>query len=157
MLNDPASKIVLMSIPFQKFRAGAVGINLTQANRVFLMEPSFNPALEAQAIGRIHRLGQKRPVEIVRMVVKNSLEERMVNFLEKKYGKSPGKKAEAVSGNDEKNNESDKKSVDGEDSKNYCNTIAGNLNTDKVQLVTDEFDTLFGVMDRLQREDKKIS
>jgi SNF2 family DNA or RNA helicase len=48
------------------------------------MEPSFNPALEAQAIGRIHRLGQKRPVEIVRLVVKNSVEERMVGNILKR-------------------------------------------------------------------------
>ena len=70
------------------YRAGAVGINLTQANHVFLMEPSFNPALEAQAIGRVHRLGQKRPVEIVRFIVNDSIESRMVSFLEKKYGKN---------------------------------------------------------------------
>lgn len=43
--NDPPTTVFLLSM-----RAGAVGINLTQANRVFLMEPSFNPALEAQAI-----------------------------------------------------------------------------------------------------------
>ena len=46
--NDPPTTVFLLSM-----RAGAVGINLTQANRVFLMEPSFNPALEAQAIGRV--------------------------------------------------------------------------------------------------------
>jgi hypothetical protein len=55
-------------------RAGAVGINLTQANRIVLMEPSFNPALEAQAIGRCHRLGQKRPVETIRLIAKGSFE-----------------------------------------------------------------------------------
>ena len=59
------------------------------------MEPSFNPALEAQAIGRIHRLGQERPVEIVRLLVQNSYEDRMMNFLKKKYGKS----CNAIAGN----------------------------------------------------------
>lgn len=43
--NDPPTTVFLLSM-----RSGAVGINLTQANRIFLMEPSFNPALEAQAI-----------------------------------------------------------------------------------------------------------
>jgi len=133
--NDPPTTIFLLSM-----RAGAVGINLTQANRVFLMEPSFNPALEAQAIGRIHRLGQKRPVEIVRLVVKNSVEERMVDFLEQKYGKYSEKSSEVVS----KNDASDKKIIAADDSKNYAR-IAGNLKSDKAQLVTAEFDTLFGV------------
>jgi SWI/SNF-related matrix-associated actin-dependent regulator of chromatin subfamily A3 len=45
--SDPPTTIFLLSM-----RAGAVGINLTQANRMFLMEPCFNPALERQAIGR---------------------------------------------------------------------------------------------------------
>lgn len=45
--SDPPTTIFLLSM-----RAGAVGINLTQANRVFLMEPCYNPALERQAIGR---------------------------------------------------------------------------------------------------------
>lgn len=127
---------------FKISRSGAVGINLTQANRVFLMEPSFNPALEAQAIGRVHRLGQKRPVEIVKLIVKDSFEERMMKFLKKKYGSNSVKKPEEVSENEEKTNSNEKK----------LNSQAGNLKADKVQLVTEEFDTLFGVEDRV-RED----
>lgn len=49
--KDPPTTIFLLSM-----RAGAVGINLTQANRVFLLEPCFNPALEKQSIGRVYRL-----------------------------------------------------------------------------------------------------
>jgi superfamily II DNA or RNA helicase len=67
-------------------RAGAVGINLTQANGVFLKEPCDNPALEGQAIGRVHRLGQKRSVEIIRLLMKDSIDSRMVEMLEKKHG-----------------------------------------------------------------------
>ena len=48
--------------PRLSIRAGACGINLTQANQVFLLEPCLNPALEAQAIGRVHRMGQTRKV-----------------------------------------------------------------------------------------------
>jgi len=70
--TDPETTIFLLSM-----KAGAVGINLTQANRVFLVEPALNPALEAQAIGRVHRLGQKHEVEIVRLTVENSIETRI--------------------------------------------------------------------------------
>jgi len=108
------------------------------------MEPSFNPALEAQAIGRIHRLGQKRPVEIVRLVMKNSLEERMADFLEQKYGKYSEKRPKVVSENDS----SDQKIIAVDNSK-HSNGIAGNLKIDRAQLVTAEFDLLFGVKDRL--------
>jgi superfamily II DNA or RNA helicase len=88
--NDPPTTIFLLSM-----RAGAVGINLTQANRIFLMEPCFNPALEAQAIGRVHRLGQKRSVEIIRLLMKDSVDSRIVEMLEKKHGKMDGSEANA--------------------------------------------------------------
>jgi len=71
--KDPPTTVFLLST-----RAGAVGINLTQANHVFLMEPSFNEALEKQAIGRVYRMGQKRKVSIVRYVIENSIEENML-------------------------------------------------------------------------------
>ncbi len=103
------------------------------------MEPSFNPALEAQAIGRIHRLGQKRPVVIVRLIMKDSFEERMSNFLIQKYG---SKKSEGSS-EDDKEDSSDKK----------VSAQAGNLISDRVKLVTEEFDILFGVKDRLAADD----
>ncbi len=51
-------------------RAGAVGINLTAANHVFLLEPCMNPATEHQAIGRAWRMGQSRPVTVKRLFVK---------------------------------------------------------------------------------------
>jgi SNF2 family DNA or RNA helicase len=62
----------------QPVPARVLGINLTQANRVFLIEPALNAALEAQAIGRVHRLGQKRQVEIIRLIVKDSIETRIL-------------------------------------------------------------------------------
>ena len=52
------------------------------------MEPCLNPALELQAIGRVHRLGQKRKVEIVRIVMTNTIETRLMKVLKQKYGKS---------------------------------------------------------------------
>ena len=61
-------------------RAGAVGINLTQANHVFLMDPCWNPALEQQAVGRSWRMGQKRQVHVHRFVMKSSADSRLVDF-----------------------------------------------------------------------------
>ena len=65
--NDPPTTVFLLSV-----RAGACGINLTQANHVFLMEPLLNDALELQAVGRVHRMGQTREVCVcVYMLVDN--------------------------------------------------------------------------------------
>mmetsp|Transcript_22612 Transcript_22612/g.39703 ORF Transcript_22612/g.39703 Transcript_22612/m.39703 type:complete len:194 (-) Transcript_22612:193-774(-) len=150
-------------------RSGNCGINLTQANKVFLMEPSFNPALEAQAIGRVHRLGQKRDVEIIRLVISDSFESRMVGFLEKKYGLNFGKVAsQAKVANSTSANETEKDSSDEATDKNkksvkvvddVCkaagNAIAGNLTADKAQLMTEEFDELFGVQDRVASDNNE--
>jgi SNF2 family DNA or RNA helicase len=95
-------------------RAGAVGINLTQANRVFLMEPCFNPALERQAIGRVHRLGQKRNVEITRFIMDNSVESRIVEMLKIKYGNGEAKKGEG-NGEGSKDEEEDDDDYDDHD------------------------------------------
>ena len=63
---------------------GGVGINLVAANNVFLYERPFNPAKEAQAVDRCHRIGQKRPVMVHRLVTKGSFEEEIDNILERK-------------------------------------------------------------------------
>mmetsp|Transcript_26940 Transcript_26940/g.77684 ORF Transcript_26940/g.77684 Transcript_26940/m.77684 type:complete len:504 (+) Transcript_26940:154-1665(+) len=55
-------------------RAGNVGITLTAASRVYLMEPCLDPAVEVQAAGRIHRLGQTKPVHVIRYAFKDSPE-----------------------------------------------------------------------------------
>jgi len=59
-------------------------LNLTAASRVYMMEPQWNPAAEAQAIDRIHRLGQKKPVVCVRYIMSNSFEEKILEIQEKK-------------------------------------------------------------------------
>eukprot|EP01083_Nonionella_stella_P032902 90084_1 len=56
-------------------RTGAVGLTLTAANHVFMMEPTFNPALHRQAINRVYRLGQKKKVFIHTLIMKDSIEE----------------------------------------------------------------------------------
>jgi superfamily II DNA or RNA helicase len=128
---------------------------LTQANRVFLMEPGFNPALEAQAIGRVHRLGQKRNVEICRLVIKDSFESRMVEFLKKKYkltfddDSSDGNEREESESDD--NEEENDLEMDKEKEKKKKDILevaqvpVGNLLTERAQIVTEEFDELFGV------------
>ncbi|PNY24169.1 DNA repair protein RAD5 [Tolypocladium capitatum] len=65
-------------------RAGGVGLNLTSAGRVFMMDPWWSFAVEAQAIDRVHRLGQEEEVQVKRFIVKESVEERMLRIQERK-------------------------------------------------------------------------
>ncbi|WEW57280.1 DEAD-like helicase superfamily protein [Emydomyces testavorans] len=64
--------------------AGGVGLNLTSASRVYVMEPQYNPAAVAQAIDRVHRLGQTREVTTVQFIMKDSIEEKIAELAKKK-------------------------------------------------------------------------
>ena len=100
------------------------------------MEPCFNPALESQAIGRVHRLGQTREVQITRFIVEDSIESRLVTFLERKYGprnRDHAKKEGAKASEKETANDKSK------------TAIVGNVAFDKAELMMDDFDLLFGV------------
>ncbi|KAK5628369.1 hypothetical protein RRF57_004084 [Xylaria bambusicola] len=77
--EDDSVHVILVSIS-----AGGLGLNLVTGNTVYMMEPQYNPAAEAQAIDRVHRLGQKRPVRTVRYIMRNSIEEKMLALQEKK-------------------------------------------------------------------------
>ncbi|SCZ99378.1 BZ3500_MvSof-1268-A1-R1_Chr7-2g09506 [Microbotryum saponariae] len=77
--TDPACEVLLVSL-----RAGGVGLNLTAGRRVYLMEPFWNPAVENQAVDRIHRLGQTMPVQTVRFVIKTTIEENMRKIQKRK-------------------------------------------------------------------------
>lgn len=77
--EDPSVRVMLVSIG-----AGGLGLNLTTANKVFMMEPQFNPAAEAQAVDRVHRLGQDREVVIKRFIMDKSFEEKMLELQKKK-------------------------------------------------------------------------
>ena len=59
-------------------KAGGTGLNLTEADYCFLLDPWWNPATEAQAIDRIHRIGQTRHVMVYRMIAKDTIEEKVV-------------------------------------------------------------------------------
>ncbi|RHN75397.1 putative DNA helicase chromatin remodeling SNF2 family [Medicago truncatula] len=70
--EDSDIQVLLMSL-----KAGGVGINLTAASNAFVMDPWWNPAVEEQAVMRIHRIGQTKKVAIKRFIVKGSVEQRM--------------------------------------------------------------------------------
>ncbi len=65
-------------------KAGGTGLNLTKASYVFIMDPWWNPVVEQQAIDRTHRIGQLNPVTIYRPIIKNSVEERVLELQKSK-------------------------------------------------------------------------
>jgi superfamily II DNA or RNA helicase len=77
--TDPDCKLFLISL-----KAGGVGLNLTAAEYVFLLDPWWNPAVEAQAIDRAHRIGQARHVFAYRLIAKDTVEERVLELQQHK-------------------------------------------------------------------------
>ncbi len=77
--DDPGKKIFLISL-----KAGGVGLNLTAADYVFILDPWWNPASEMQAMNRAHRIGQTKSVFVYRYITSNSIEEKIVRLQEKK-------------------------------------------------------------------------
>ncbi|KAF7191764.1 DNA repair protein RAD16, partial [Pseudocercospora fuligena] len=78
-MNTPDCEIFLVSL-----KAGGVALNLTEASRVFIVDPWWNPAAEWQSADRCHRIGQRRPCAITRLVIEDSVESRIVMLQEKK-------------------------------------------------------------------------
>lgn len=76
---DPRCEVLLVSL-----RAGGVGLNLTAGRRVYLMEPFWNPAVENQAVDRIYRLGQTKPVQTIRFVMQKTIEDNMLKIQQRK-------------------------------------------------------------------------
>jgi superfamily II DNA or RNA helicase len=77
--TDPACDVMLVSL-----KAGGVGLNLTAAEYVFLLDPWWNPAAEAQAIDRAHRIGQDKAVFAYRLIAKDTVEERIAELQQMK-------------------------------------------------------------------------
>jgi SNF2 family DNA or RNA helicase len=77
--KDPGNKIFLISL-----KAGGVGLNLTAADYVFILDPWWNPASEMQALNRAHRIGQDKSVFVYRYITSNSIEEKITRLQEKK-------------------------------------------------------------------------
>jgi len=63
---------------FISLKAGGLGLNLTEANYAFLLDPWWNPAVENQAIDRCYRIGQENPVTVYRFITKDSIEEKVM-------------------------------------------------------------------------------
>lgn len=77
--NDPKCTILLCSL-----KCGALGLNLTCASQVVLIDPWWNPMISEQAIDRVHRLGQTRDVDVYELIVMQSVEERIMLLQDKK-------------------------------------------------------------------------
>ncbi|MBC7661810.1 MAG: DEAD/DEAH box helicase, partial [Chitinophagaceae bacterium] len=77
--NNPEIKVFLISL-----KAGGVGLNLTAARYTFIMDPWWNPAIEEQAMARAHRIGQTQQVIVYKMVVKDSIEEKILELQSQK-------------------------------------------------------------------------
>lgn len=95
------------TILLASLKASGAGINLTAASRVYLLEPWWNPAVEEQAMDRVHRIGQKEDVTITRLIARNSIEERILGLQDQKkmvareaFGKKAGKEQSEIGLND---------------------------------------------------------
>jgi superfamily II DNA or RNA helicase len=77
--KDGEDPVFLISL-----KAGGFGLNLTEADYCFLLDPWWNPATEAQAIDRTHRIGQTRPVMVYRMIARGTIEEKVVALARRK-------------------------------------------------------------------------
>ena len=82
-------RVMLISL-----KAGGVGLNLTSADYVYLVDPWWNPATEQQAIDRTHRIGQTQKVFAYKMICKDSIEEKILHLQDKKKSLS----ADIISG-----------------------------------------------------------
>lgn len=65
-------------------KAGGVGLNLTEADYVFILDPWWNPAVESQAMDRTHRIGQKNKVFVYKTIIENTIEEKILKLQESK-------------------------------------------------------------------------
>jgi SNF2 family DNA or RNA helicase len=88
--TDPACPLFLISL-----KAGGLGLNLTAAEYVFLLDPWWNPAVERQAIDRTHRIGQENRVFAYRLIARGTVEEKVLELQ-----KSKRELAESIIGED---------------------------------------------------------
>ena len=77
--NEDEHTVLLCSL-----KAASLGLNLTRASQVFLLDPWWNGSVEDQAIDRVYRLGQTRPVSVVRLVMEGTIEERVMKIQDEK-------------------------------------------------------------------------
>jgi non-specific serine/threonine protein kinase len=77
--NDDVKRVFLISL-----KAGGVGLNLTAADYVYIVDPWWNPAVEQQAIDRTHRIGQTKNIMAYRMICKDTIEDKIMQLQERK-------------------------------------------------------------------------
>ena len=77
--DDDSCSVFLISL-----KAGGVGLNLTAADYVYIVDPWWNPAVEQQAIDRTHRIGQTKNIFAYRMICKDTIEDKILQLQEKK-------------------------------------------------------------------------
>ncbi|KAG0351332.1 hypothetical protein BG005_009212 [Podila minutissima] len=85
MNEDPRYCVMLISL-----KCGSLGLNMTVANHVVMMDPWWNPAIENQAIDRVHRIGQKREVFVHRLCIPDTVEDRILGLQQKKQALADG-------------------------------------------------------------------
>ena len=81
---DPSRPAAVVQGLLISIRAGGLGLNLSVASHVFLMEPSWNPAREDQAVDRAHRLGKLGATTVTRFILKDTVEQRVLDLQNKK-------------------------------------------------------------------------
>ncbi len=77
--EDESCRLFLVSL-----KAGGQGLNLTAADYIYILDPWWNPAVEAQAVDRAHRIGQTRPVFAYRLIARDTVEEKILSLQDKK-------------------------------------------------------------------------
>lgn len=77
--QDPTQTVMLISL-----KAGNAGLNLTAASQCILLDPFWNPFVEEQAINRIHRIGQTRPVQVYKLIIEGTVEQRVLDLQKRK-------------------------------------------------------------------------
>lgn len=120
----PCVQVFVLSL-----RSGAVGINLTAASHVFMLEPVMNPALDEQAVGRAWRMGQKRAVVVRRLYMQGTIEESIIKMVKTRRDATSEAAAPCYAPRA-------KKSV-------VAPTNAGAVTSDKANLKFDELKLLF--------------
>jgi SNF2 family DNA or RNA helicase len=91
--TDPKCRLFLISL-----KAGGLGLNLTAAQYVFLLDPWWNPAVEAQAIDRAHRIGQRKTVFAYRIIARDTVEEKVAELQQRKRALADSLLADSAGG-----------------------------------------------------------
>jgi len=136
--KDPPTTVFILSV-----RSGAVGINLTAASHVFMIEPCLNPALENQAIGRAWRMGQTRPVTVKILAVQDSIETNIVKLVQQRTNGIAVNKKDDENGGGPEIIDIEQEEEEMRRAQMNKGELAGAIRADKQKLKLEEFELLF--------------